>query len=91
METTSNLWREIPELEKNRLCLRGHRLEDLDDCLALWSDPEVVRHIGGNPYSRKSVWERMLRYAAHWAWMNFGYWAVEEKSTGSFVGEVTGH
>ena len=32
--------------------------------------------------------ERSGRYAGRWAWMNFGFWAVEEKATGSFVGEV---
>ncbi len=30
----------------------------------------------------------MLRYAGHWVWMGYGYWVVEEKSTGKFVGEV---
>ncbi len=32
--------------------------------------------------------ERSGWYAGRWAWMNFGFWAVEEKATGSFVGEV---
>ena len=30
----------------------------------------------------------MLRYAGHWALLGFGYWVVEEKSTGAFAGEV---
>jgi RimJ/RimL family protein N-acetyltransferase len=48
----------------------------------------VVRYIGGKPFSREDVWARMLRYAGHWSWMAYGYWAVEEKATGSFVGEL---
>jgi RimJ/RimL family protein N-acetyltransferase len=30
----------------------------------------------------------MLRYAGHWLLLGFGYWVVEEKSTGTFLGEV---
>jgi RimJ/RimL family protein N-acetyltransferase len=30
----------------------------------------------------------MLEYAGHWSLMGFGYWAIEEKSSGRFVGEV---
>jgi RimJ/RimL family protein N-acetyltransferase len=57
MVSISNIGREIPELETNRLRLRGHRLEDFEDCFALWSDPDVVRYIGGKPLGRKSVWD----------------------------------
>ena len=24
----------------------------------------------------------------HWAWLGFGYWALEEKASGEFVGEL---
>jgi RimJ/RimL family protein N-acetyltransferase len=34
------------------------------------------------------VWARTLRYVGHWAWLKFGLWVVEEKSTSHFVGEV---
>jgi RimJ/RimL family protein N-acetyltransferase len=34
------------------------------------------------------VWSKLLRYAGHWAWLGFGYWAVEEKASGRFVGDV---
>jgi RimJ/RimL family protein N-acetyltransferase len=30
----------------------------------------------------------MMNYVGHWAVMGFGYWAVEEKSSGQFIGEV---
>jgi RimJ/RimL family protein N-acetyltransferase len=29
-----------------------------------------------------------LRYAGHWPLLGFGYWLVEERETGEFVGEV---
>jgi RimJ/RimL family protein N-acetyltransferase len=79
---------EVPILETERLRLRGHRLADFADCAAMWSDPIVTRHIGGKPFSREEVWARMLRYVGHWAWLGFGYWAVEEKATGELVGEL---
>ena len=29
-----------------------------------------------------------MRYAGHWQWMGFGFWALEEKATGAFAGEL---
>ena len=78
----------VPDIESTRLKLRGHRLDDLDDCFAMWSDPIVTRFIGGKPSTEQQSWLRMLGYAGHWSLMGFGYWAIEEKVTGSFVGEV---
>ena len=78
----------VPDIETERLFLRGHRMEDLDSCAAMWGDPEVTRYIGGKPSSREEVWSRILRYAGHWLWLGFGFWAVEEKATGQFIGEI---
>jgi RimJ/RimL family protein N-acetyltransferase len=78
----------IPAIETERLKLRGHRLEDLDDCAAMWADPDVTRHIGGKPSSREEVWARLLRYVGHWSLLGFGYWAIEDKATGEFIGEL---
>ena len=78
----------IPAIETGRLRLRAHRPEDFVDCAAMWSLPEVVRYIGGKPFTGEEVWARLLRYAGHWQWMGFGFWALEEKSTGAFAGEV---
>jgi RimJ/RimL family protein N-acetyltransferase len=68
--------------------MRAHRLDDLDSCIAMWSDPIVVRFIGGKSSTPQRTWLRVLEYAGHWSLMGFGYWAIEEKATGSFVGEV---
>ena len=79
---------EVPVIETKRLRLRGHRPEDLPDSAAIWSDPAVTRFTTGKPLSEEEVWGRLLRYVGHWVWMGFGFWVVEEKSTGSFAGEV---
>jgi RimJ/RimL family protein N-acetyltransferase len=78
----------VPIIETERLKLRAHRQEDFAACAAMWSDPEVVRYIGGKPLTGEEVWARLLRYAGHWLWMDFGFWAVEEKSTGALAGET---
>ena len=78
----------VPVLETERLILRGHMLDDFPDSLALWSNPDVTRFIGGRPSTREEAWGRLLRYAGHWSLLGFGYWAVEEKGTGRFIGET---
>jgi RimJ/RimL family protein N-acetyltransferase len=79
---------DVPVIETERLVLRGHRLEDFADSHAMWSDPEVTRHIGGRPFTAEEVWARLLRYVGHWSLLGFGYWVVREKASERFVGEV---
>ena len=54
----------------------------------MWGDPTVTRYIGGRPFTAEEVWARLLRYAGHWTLLDFGFWLIEEKATGSFVGEA---
>jgi len=77
----------IPLLRTARLILRAHRREDFDACAALWADPLVTRFIQGKPQTREEVWARLLRYTGHWAWLGYGYWAVEEEG-GRYIGEL---
>lgn len=79
---------DVPVLETERLRLRGHRLDDFSHSAAMWSDPDVTRHIGGKPLTEEESWTKFLRYVGHWSLLGFGYWAVEEKATGKFVGEI---
>jgi RimJ/RimL family protein N-acetyltransferase len=79
---------DIPILSTARLTLSGHRAEDLDDSLAMWSDPDVTRYVGGKPFGREEVWARLLRYVGHWTMFGYGFWQVRETATGRFVGEV---
>jgi RimJ/RimL family protein N-acetyltransferase len=76
------------DIETDRLILRPHVLEDFDDSYALWSDEIVTRFIGGKPFSREDVWSRLLRYVGHWTLLGYGYWAIREKDSGRFVGEI---
>jgi RimJ/RimL family protein N-acetyltransferase len=54
----------------------------------MWADPIVTRYFGGKSLTEEEAWTRFLRYAGHWVLLGFGYWAVEEKATGNFVGEI---
>jgi len=78
----------IPTLETERLTLHGHRVEDLDESVALWSDPRVLQYIGAKPSGREEVWARLLRYIGHWAVAGYGLWLIRERTTGRFVGEA---
>ena len=77
-----------PELTTPRLRLSAHRAADLADCTALWSDPVVVRYIGGRTFTEEEVWARILRYVGQWDTLAYGFWAIHETSTGRFVGEI---
>jgi RimJ/RimL family protein N-acetyltransferase len=78
----------VPVLETPRLRLRRHELSDFAATERLWGDPSVVRYIGGVPALRSEAWARLLRYVGHWELQGYGYWLVEERATGAFVGEV---
>ncbi|MGH8215198.1 MAG: GNAT family N-acetyltransferase [Rhodanobacteraceae bacterium] len=77
-----------PTLETERLRLRAHRTDDFTACRAIWSDPEVVRHISGKPSTDEEAWRRLLTYAGLWSLLGYGYWAVEELASGQYVGDV---
>jgi RimJ/RimL family protein N-acetyltransferase len=77
-----------PDLDTERLTLRGHAAADLADCAAMWADPAVARHTSGQPLSEEEVWSRVLRYAGLWTLVGLGYWVARDRTTGRLVGEV---
>jgi RimJ/RimL family protein N-acetyltransferase len=77
----------VPVIETERLRLRGHELRDFDASAAMWADPEVARFIGGKPSTREESWGRFLRYIGHWRALGYGFWLIEDKATGAFIGE----
>ena len=79
---------EAPHLETDRLILRKHNVEDFAALHAMWTEPVVYQHIIGRPSTREESWSRLLRYIGHWATLGYGYWAVEEQTSGNFVGEM---
>ncbi|MBC5825006.1 MAG: GNAT family N-acetyltransferase [Candidatus Eremiobacteraeota bacterium] len=80
--------KEIPRLVTDRLLLRAHEVQDFGACAAMWGDPEVVRHISGMPSTAQQTWSRMLTYAGLWRLLGYGYWALVERASGAFAGDV---
>ncbi|MBV9548714.1 MAG: GNAT family N-acetyltransferase [Alphaproteobacteria bacterium] len=78
----------VPVLETPRLILREHRLEDFPAHAALWADPDVTAQIGVPPRSEEESWMNFLNRPGTWAYMGYGFWAVEEKQSGRFIGAM---
>ena len=79
---------DVPRITTDRLILRGHAKEDFQPSFAMWSDESVVRFIGGVPASREAAWARLLRYGGLWRFLGYGYWVMEDRRSGRFVGEA---
>jgi len=79
---------QAPNIDTERLRLRAYRMDDFAPCAAMWSDPIINRYTTGEPLSAEAAWAKTLRNAGLWPVLGYGYWAVEEKASGEFVGEV---
>ncbi len=75
-------------LETERLILRPHVAQDWDAVCALWSNAEVIRFISDRPLSREESWKKLLHYMGLWIALDFGYFAIIDKTTQNFVGEI---
>lgn len=75
-----------PQLETERLLLRQWRLDDFDRYAEMFADP-ATSHIGG-PMLRSDAWRRFLQMPGAWAVQGFAMFAVEEKSTGRWIGQA---
>jgi RimJ/RimL family protein N-acetyltransferase len=76
---------QISTIDTARLSLRAWRDSDLDAFASFSADPHTARFVGG-VCSREEAWRRMAAYAGHWLLRGYGLWALEEKSSGAFVG-----
>ena len=75
-------------LTTDRLVMTPHGLADFPDIMQMWSDPAVVPFLGGAPFNEEDSWARLLRYTGCWAVMGFGFWAVRDRASGAFLGDV---
>lgn len=79
----------VPHLTTGRLLLREFRPEDFEAYAQMMADPGVTRYLGaGQPMSRADAWRHLAMCAGHWVLRGFGLWAVEERSTGRFIGRI---
>lgn len=75
------------ERETERLRLRPWRQEDFEPFSEYYADETTARYVGGVA-DADQAWRRMASLIGHWTLRGYGYWALEEKDTGSFVGSV---
>src|SRR5262245_45370378 len=77
-------------LETPRLVLRMFREDDFESYYAtICADPDVMRYLGeGKPLTRSEAWRQMAMILGHWQLRGYGFWAVEERSTGALVGRI---
>jgi RimJ/RimL family protein N-acetyltransferase len=76
----------IPTLETERLFLRAMRDEDIAEEVAFFAS-ERSHNVGG-PLPKNQVWRAMAGMIGHWALRGYGFWALEEKTTGRYLGRV---
>mgnify|MGYP000067350978 CR=1 FL=1 len=78
----------IPVIETERLRLRAFTLNDLPAACELWADENVVRFIGAHTRSKPEVWTSMARSFGHWALLGYGFWALADKESDVYLGEI---
>ncbi len=76
----------VPTLETERLFLRAMREEDFEE-EATFCASERSRAVGG-PLPRSQVWRTVAAMVGHWALRGYGFWALEDKATGRYLGRV---
>lgn len=77
-----------PVVETPRLILRGCKLSDFSAVAAMQADGAVMRYIAGAPVSEEDAWSKFVRMHGLWALTGVGFWLVEEKASGTVIGEV---
>lgn len=71
-------------IETERLTLRPLQLGDLDELLALYEDPELVRFLG--PLGRVEAESRLRDNEREWRERGYARTAIIERASGSFLG-----
>ena len=75
----------ILELESARLVLRQWRDSDLPDFARMCADPQVMRYFPAQLSHLESA-ALIGRIRGHFAEYGFGFWALQRKDTGEFIG-----
>jgi len=76
-------------LETDRLILRVPDPElDFDAWAETMADADTVRYLGGQTMNRAESWRSMATVIGHWSIRGYGFFSLENKETGEWVGRV---
>lgn len=75
----------MEELTTERLRLRMWVPMDFEAFARYFADANAARFVGGQ-LEPEHAWRLMATYVGHWVLRGFGYWALEERESGRFVG-----
>jgi RimJ/RimL family protein N-acetyltransferase len=79
----------VPVIDTDRLRLRAFGQDDFEPFVKIVSDLEVVEYIDdGEPISREECWRGMAIFIGHWHLRGYGWWAVEDRRSGDFLGRI---
>jgi RimJ/RimL family protein N-acetyltransferase len=79
----------VPVLHTDRLVLRAFTPDDFEPFAQIVSDPEVVQYLDdGVPISREECWRGIALFIGHWHLRGYGWWAVEDRRSGDFLGRI---
>jgi ribosomal-protein-alanine N-acetyltransferase len=84
--------RACPTLTTDRLILRSFLEQDLEPFFAAMTSDQVRASLHvPDEFSIHSAWAAMLEFSGMWELKGFGQWALEERSTGRFMGRAGLH
>ena len=78
----------VPRIETERLVLRAIREDDFEPWAEMAADADFNRYLRGEPLDRGDAWRAFAMILGHWTLRGYGFFAVEEKASGRFVGRV---
>lgn len=77
---------DIPILETERFIMRGHMESDFESEAEFYAT-DASRFVGG-PMTRELLWRSFASLIGHWVLRGYGFWALEERNTGAYLGRV---
>ena len=76
-------------IETERLILREIDPErDFESWAKSMADENTVRYLGSKPMNRAQSWRSMAMMIGHWTIRGYGFFSLESKQTGEWVGRV---
>ena len=75
-----------PVIETERLILRPNRADDFDAYAAFYATDRA--RLRGGVKTRAQAWIQFAAEIGHWSLRGYGFWAVEDKATGAYCGQV---